>query len=177
MNKLDPKAVWFFFFRDIWSIIPLLLFIWIIILPMIDQVGENPFGPLTQRFFGIAIVIVILGIIFSFGWAYLQYHFYRYELTERAFKKEYGVIWKKYVSIPYTRIQNVDIYRGLLARILGVSDLNIQTAGMSMGGRYGAFSEGRLPALSKKEAEQIRELLLNKIDAPDNHQGGLAGDV
>ena len=84
--------------------------------------------------------------------------------TKNSFKKEYGVIRKKYVSIPYNRIQNVDIYRGIWARFLGLSDLHIQTAGM--GGKIG--TEGRLPGLSKKTAEIIRKKLIKKVTQNKN---------
>jgi len=110
--------------------------------------------------------ILIAVIVISFVWAKLTYHFYRYELTENGFRKEYGVIYKKYVTIPYGRIQNIDIYRGILSRILGLSDLNIQTAGSSaVVGKYGALgigAEGRLPALSKDEAEKVRDELISR---------------
>lgn len=111
-------------------------------------------------------LILIFLVVLAFIWSHLSYRFYKYELTEDGFRKELGVIWKKYVTIPYDRIQNVDIYRGLLARILGLSDLQIQTAGMSVTvGRYGiagAGSEGRLPGLSREEAEKIRDELIKR---------------
>ena len=77
-------------------------------------------------------------------------------------------IWKRYVSIPYARIQNVDIHRGLLARILGLSDILIHTAGYGGIGSRGIGSEGRLPGLDKVEAERIREELLQKARKSGN---------
>lgn len=110
------------------------------------------------------VLAVLFFIILAFAWAKLSYHFYRYELTDLGFRKESGVIWKKYVTIPYARIQNVDINRGVLARILGLSDLHIQTAGSSASiSRYGASglsSEGRLPGVSKADAELLRDELV-----------------
>lgn len=106
----------------------------------------------------------MIWIGFSYGWAKLSYNAYKYQLAEDAFKKEHGVIWKKYVSIPYERIQNIDIHRGILARILGLSDLMIQTAGYAGGyGRgIGREPEGRLPGLSKEKAEQLRDELIRR---------------
>ncbi len=77
-----------------------------------------------------------------------------------GFRKELGVIWKRYVTIPYDRIQNVDIYRGVIARLLGLSDLNIQTAGATFGSGRSAFSEGRLLGLSRDIAEKLRDELI-----------------
>ena len=76
------------------------------------------------------------------------------------------------MTIPYDRIQNVDIYRGILARLLGLSDLNIQTAGMSaIINRYGVSgggAEGRLPALSREVAEQLRDELIQRARQSKN---------
>lgn len=104
----------------------------------------------------------VLVLVLAYVWARLTYHFYRFELVEGALKIESGVIFKKYVTIPYDRMQNIDIYRGILDRILKLSDLNIQTAGMSSVGFYGrgVFAEGRLPGLSVEEAEKLRDELL-----------------
>lgn len=116
----------------------------------------------------------ILLTVLSFVVAKLTYRFYKYELTDVDFRKEHGIIWKKYVSIPYHRIQNVDIHRGVIARILGLSDINIQTAGSSaVMGRYGINgigAEGYLPGLSQEVAEQLRDTLIKKTQ-PSTNQG------
>lgn len=93
----------------------------------------------------------------------MSYKYYRYELREDGFRKELGVIWKKYTTIPYDRIQNVDIYRGVIDRILGLSELHIQTAGMSGFGQWGALSEGRLPGLLPETAEKLRDELIKRV--------------
>ncbi len=121
------------------------------------------------------LLILIVFIGFCYLWAKLTYKFYKYELTDQGFRKESGVIYKKYVTIPYNRIQNVDIYRGILARLMGLSDLNIQTAGNSASvSRYGAVdygAEGRLPALSQKEAEHLRDELIRRASKLNTNQG------
>jgi membrane protein YdbS with pleckstrin-like domain len=105
----------------------------------------------------------ILAVLFAWFWAKLVYDNYRYEIAPEGFKSEYGVISKKYVTIPYERIQNVDIYRGIIYRIMGLSDVQIQTAANKIvhtGGRHGrikSVAEGRLPGIDKEEAEKLRE--------------------
>jgi len=74
-----------------------------------------------QGVFVVWILVFLFFVIFSYVRSRLLYKYYFYELTENSFRKEHGIIYKKYVSIPYTRIQNIDIYRGVLARILGLS--------------------------------------------------------
>lgn len=107
----------------------------------------------------IIFLVTILGVIAAYIWAKWEYRFYRYELREDGFRKEHGVIAKKYVTIPYERIQNVDIYRRLIERILGVSTLKIQTAG---GSSLGIGAEGSLPGLSHQVAEQLRDELVKR---------------
>lgn len=180
MKQLDPKSVWLFFFRFLPMFIAFGFFAFFFLFPII---GIGTF--FASTFFtkgepnvflwviGILLLIVFYVLfvsVFSYIWARLSYKYYRYELTDLGFKKEYGVIWKKYVTIPYDRIQNVDIYRGLIARLLGLSDLKIQTAGMSMtAGAYGGGAEGRLPGLSPEVAEQLRDELIRR--AQSKHQG------
>ena len=157
MQSLDPKSVWLFF-------VNLFLRSFLTVsLTMIFSVGilsgykVSSFGTWLAWLW----LLVPVLIIFAWIWAKLSYRFYRYELRGDGFRKEHGVIYKKYVSIPYARIQNVDIHRGILARLLGLSDLNIQTAGSSYGGRI-KNAEGRLPGLSKEIAEQLRDELISK---------------
>jgi len=111
------------------------------------------------------MVVILLSLIFSYIWARLKYSSWRYELVENAIRIEKGIITKKYISIPYQRVQNVDIYRGILARIFKLSDLHIQTAGYSGGyGKYGkGGTEGKLPGLDIQVAEQLREGLVGKV--------------
>lgn len=165
MQQLDPKAVWLFFISFVlrWFIVLIFLALWLsVFFSGLSADGEeSPFGFLRRLW-----VIIPAFLIFSWIWARLTYRFYRYQLREDGFRKELGVIWKKYATIPYDRIQNVDIYRGLIARVFGLSDLHIQTAGasaqVSRYGTWGLSAEGRLPALSREVAEQLRDELIKR---------------
>ncbi len=111
------------------------------------------------------IFIIIFTIVASEIYARLAYKNWKYEFTPTNLKIERGIIWKRYSNIPYERVQNVDIYRGILARILRFSSVMIQTAGYSVGyGRHGRVRpEGYLPAVGMEEAEKIRNFLIKKI--------------
>jgi len=172
MKQLDPKAVWLFFISFVlrWLILLMILVVYgsvAIISRLRDNADSVSFGFLNWLW-----VIIPAFLIICFIWAKLTYRFYRYELIETGFRKESGVIYKKYVTIPYDRIQNVDIYRGILARLLGLSDLNIQTAGasamVSRRGSMGIGAEGRLPALSREIAEQVRDELIQRTRQSKN---------
>ena len=109
------------------------------------------------------IIYVILFIIISEIYARMAYNRWLYEFTESNLKIERGIIWKRYSNIPYERVQNIDITRGIWARLLGFSSVNIQTAGYSYSSNNKGWSEGYLPAVDMKEAEKIREFVIKKI--------------
>ncbi len=168
MKQLDPKAVWLFFFSFVLrSLIPMIFFSTsgvAFLGNFFDNVNNN--SEFSFDYLHWFWVIIPVFLVLCFVWAKLTYHYYRYELLDVGFRKESGVIYKKYVTIPYDRIQNVDINRGILARILGLSDLNIQTAGASAAvssyGIIGVGAEGRLPAVSVEVAELIRDELVQR---------------
>lgn len=126
---------------------------------------------LALGFVSIAVTIVVFYIflliilaVWVEVYARLTYKYFKYEFTGDQLRIERGIIWKRYSNIPYQRIQNVDITRGVIARILGFSTVNIQTAGFS-GNANGQMmqSEGYLPAVGIDEAEKIREFVIKKI--------------
>jgi len=174
MKKLDPKVVWLLTFQYIAGFVSLFAFL---ILCGLPTFFTSFFSASNGRFDGSGAVIFFIILfcsivplaLLSYVFAKLTYNNYMYELQEDGFHYESGVISKKYVTIPYERIQNIDIYRGLLARIIGLSDLQIQTAGMSSmmsygrrGGAFGNGSEGRLPGLDPAVAVEIRTELLKR---------------
>ena len=173
MKNLDPKAVWFFFLSNIVSVFILLAWLSFMVFGAIASDTESA---LSMRFGLLASIIAVLALIIDYVIARLTYRFYKYELREDCFRKESGIIWKRYVSIPYERIQNVDIHRGVFARILGLSDLQIQTAGSSAvvyrgvaAGGVGA--EGRLPGISSADAEILRDELVKRARGMRVQQG------
>lgn len=161
MKQLHPRAVWLFFIGQFSSLFFLGLIIGVIVLVAGSEergAGSIIIIRFLQWIFSSSIVWLGLPILIiaAYAAARLSWYFYRYELTDNAFKKEHGIIWKRYVTIPYDRIQNVDINRGVFARLLGLSDLWIQTAGAS----GIVTSEGRLPGLSREDAEKLRDELI-----------------
>ncbi len=168
MKQLHPRAVWVFFFSRIIG--------WIIGGGFIAAQGaimmrskstsaDNLMGTALVSWF---ILFFIILMFIAYIIARLTYHFYRYELTNDEYRAERGIIWKRYISIPYERIQNVDIYRGIICRLLGLSDLQIHTAGYGATGTSKIGSEGRLPGLSCKDAEELRNKLMKKIKQSKN---------
>ncbi|MDP2696180.1 MAG: PH domain-containing protein [bacterium] len=169
MKQLHPKARTLLFLTYIVRAFPFLLVLTIIGLVTLFGIradAEISSGVTFMKW--LWLPADILAVLATWYWAKWVYDNYRYEITPDGFKSEYGVIRKKYISIPYERIQNVDIHRGIIYRIMGLSDLQIQTASNSFvhtGGRHGrikSLPEGRLPGIDKDEAKQLQEELSKK---------------
>lgn len=168
MKQLDKNVIWIFWLNSFIGF-TISLNVGLFILSFIIMVISSYFSSNEHSYSLIQTIlqdwvlfiplIILLSLVLSYVWAYYAYHFYKYELTPDGFRKELGIVYKKYVTIPYDRIQNVDIYRGIMARILGISDIQIQTAGMS----GVALSEGRLPGLSRRDAEALRDELIHRV--------------
>src|SRR3989338_338642 len=158
MKTLHPRAVWIFFLRNIFT--GLILFSYLLFIIFAQIVGKTSSSNFSKL--NLVIITLVIIMIISYLLARLSYYFYCYELEKRFFKTESGIIWKKYVTIPYDKIQNIDIVRGLWSRILGLSEIQIQTAAV------GYEAETTLPGVSLSEAETIKQELMKRIKKPKN---------
>lgn len=156
-KQLHPGALW------MWRISSYSFWIFFLIIISMTLYTNTTLNSTTNII--IIVALTILWIILVEVLNRMSYNRWFYDFTDTNLKLERGIIWKKYSNIPYERIQNVDITRGIIARMLGFSTLNIQTAGYSMstGSGRGMHSEGYIPAVNVKEAEQIRDFLMKKI--------------
>lgn len=171
MKRLNPRAtIWFFVKQTpgLWLVLPALAFYIFLTYGGKSVTAAAPefFGP-TMAILVAALGVIIPGMLVLFLiWSWLWYQSFQYQLTDTEFRKEFGVIHKHYVSIPYEQVQNVDIHRGIFDRILGLSELLIQTAGLSETRLdpklHRVTAEGHLPGLSKHEAENLRSELVKR---------------
>nr|MBI4156625.1 PH domain-containing protein [Candidatus Woesearchaeota archaeon] len=153
MNQLHPGARWQFRITGyfLFGIPGFFLSLWII-----------PFAILlfNSSIAGIILIsYIVFVIIASEIYARLSYNRWFYEFTDEGLRLERGIIWKRYSNVPYERIQNIDVYRGIIARMFGFSSVLIQTAGYS--GQINA--EGSIPAVDINQAEKIRIFIMKKI--------------
>lgn len=162
MKQLHPGAKWTFRLSGFFSVFFFAFFISMFFVGILVDNSNNDLYA-SQLFIPLLTAIIVLVILIEVC-ARLSYKFFKYEFTSDQLRIERGIIWKRYSNIPYQRIQNVDITRGIIARIFEFSSVNLQTAGYSMpaNGR-GMHSEGYLPAVSVQEAENIREFIIKKI--------------
>jgi membrane protein YdbS with pleckstrin-like domain len=172
MNKLHPGVRWVFRIQSYFSIGLILMIIVFYSFRIFSAFSASSLS--TKIIIG-AIIFIILLILITEIYVRMAYNRWLYEFTKSGVKIERGIIWKRYSNIPYQRIQNVDIRRGIIARLLGFSTLEIQTAGYaaSYGRRGLPRSEGHIPGVSIKMAEKIRDDLMNKISNHKTNTGGV----
>jgi putative membrane protein len=160
MEKLHPGAKWLFRLRVYGSVFVILLFL---IYTSFTRLSFGSTSTGTIILIALVILVVVL-ILIGELYARLAYSYWKYEFASNGLKIEKGIIFKTYKTIPYNRIQNVDVTRGILARILNFSTLEIHTAGYSSAPRKGrAHAEGYIPAVSLDAGEKIQGFLMKKI--------------
>ena len=85
---------------------------------------------------------------------------FSYQLGEDTLDIESGVVSRRSREIPIRRIQNVDISRNVLQRLLGIAVVSFETAG-------GGDTEARLRFVSADEAKRLQRTLGRLKRAPD----------
>lgn len=75
-----------------------------------------------------------------------------YQLRDDDLVFRRGLMWHRVVSVPYGRMQLVDINRGPIARMVGLSELKFVTAA--------AASGVVIPGLPEQRAEELRDKLV-----------------
>ncbi len=172
MEQLHPGAKWQFRIGAyfMFGFLGIFFGIWIIapIIGLLLSLGRIFTGSITSTILFSIIGYILFVIIASEIYARMTYNRWFYKFTDSELKLERGIIWKRYSNIPYERIQNVDIHRGVIARMLGFSSIMIQTAGYSAQSR----AEGYIPAVGIDKSEQIRAFVMKKI-RHTNKGGGI----
>lgn len=67
-----------------------------------------------------------------------------------------GILLSRLVAVPYGRMQLIDVNRGPVARLLGLSELRLVTAA--------AASDVTLPGLTEAQATELRDALVARAE-------------
>lgn len=123
------------------------LFLWL--------VGGWPFGWLALT---VVVVVTVVALVIaprrarSIG--------YRLRDDDLLFRR--GIMFQRFVSVPYGRMQLIDINRGPVSRMLGLADLKFVTAAASTG--------VMVPGLPEPEAAELRDRL---VELAESRRAGL----
>jgi membrane protein YdbS with pleckstrin-like domain len=104
-------------------------------------------------YFAITYFVVLLFSLFISRIAFKKkaYAFRNHDVIYRS-----GIISTNTMVIPYNRVQHVALHEGFVSRIFGLAKVEIFTAG-------GSSSDLEIPGIEKEEAENIKQLLMGKI--------------
>jgi membrane protein YdbS with pleckstrin-like domain len=80
-----------------------------------------------------------------------------YQLRDDDLLFRRGIMFQRFVSVPYGRMQLVDINRGPLARAVGLSELKLVTAA--------AASNVTIPGLPEQDADELRDRLVSLAES------------
>src|SRR5690554_1400495 len=121
-------------------------------------------------FYGVGVVVGVVFLVIGWDWAWWatgaiavvllvslivtprRVRAYGYQLREDDLVFRKGIMFLRIVAVPYGRMQLVDINRGPLSRMLGLSELKFVTAAASTG--------IVIPGLPADDAEQLRDHLV-----------------
>ena len=81
----------------------------------------------------------------------------KYAIREKDISYKKGIFFRSLTTVPFNRIQHVEIDQAPISRIFGLASLSVFTAGASS-------DDLKISGLLKKEAKQIKEFISNKID-------------
>ena len=81
----------------------------------------------------------------------------KYGVREKDISYKKGLFFKKMTTVPFNRIQHIEIDQGPVSRFFNLVSLSVFTAGDSS-------DDLKISGLLKEEAAQIKEYISNKID-------------
>jgi len=141
--------------RDYWKVILVSLATFFLIVGMgagIVLLFNEELTPFIFEFSIVYLVLLVIVIFFSrLSFKKKGFAFRNHDVLFR-----HGMIATNTLVIPYNRVQHVSLHEGLISRIFGLAKIEIFTAG-------GSSSDIMIPGIKKEQAENIKQLLMGKI--------------
>lgn len=100
---------------------------------------------------GLSVIVVLTIFLNRIAFKKKAFAFRNHDVIYRS-----GIIATNTMVIPYNRVQHVALHEGFVSRIFGLAKVEIFTAG-------GNSSDLEIPGIAKEEAENIKQLLMGKI--------------
>jgi membrane protein YdbS with pleckstrin-like domain len=100
--------------------------------------------------YALAFAVTVVAIVVGFIPRRVRAFGYALRADDLVFRR--GIFFQRQVAVPYGRLQLVDVTRGPLSRLLGLSELKLVTAAASTG--------VTIPGLPLPVAEELRDRLI-----------------
>lgn len=110
------------------------------------QVAQNPGQTLPLIAFLLALLVT---------YAVLSFYFYQYRLAEDSVEIKAGVLAKKHLNLPFSRIQNITLEQPIYYRISNYVCLELDTAGS-------AKQEAKIVAMPLEMGHELKQHILSK---------------
>jgi membrane protein YdbS with pleckstrin-like domain len=122
---------------------------------LVIQLIVNLFGGPWRIVTGVALTIGIGGFLvwMTVRWPEISYRHTFYRVDPHGIEIRRGVLWRRTISVPKSRVQHTDVSQGPLQRRYGLGTLVIYTAGTD-------HAKVELSGLSHARAMRIRDHLL-----------------
>ncbi len=109
---------------------------------------------------GIALAAMLLAVAAAVAFLVsARYQRWRWAALPESLELRHGIVRRTESSVPFHRLQQIDIVQGPIERALGIATFVIRTAA--------ATSDGRIPGIPLASAESIRATLLHQAGRDD----------
>jgi membrane protein YdbS with pleckstrin-like domain len=126
-HPVDPRTVKIS--RIIGLSVSLLIAMVLLIGFTVGWVLDGISGAVYLSLLGGVLLPLTLVLLFNYVWSAAHHRHLRYRVDERGLRIRRGVIWRKVIWIPISRIQHTDVSQGPLQRSFALATLTVHTAG------------------------------------------------
>ncbi len=106
--------------------------------------------------FGLAVAVWLVLVLIKFSFIQLGFPMKGYAIRQKDLHYKTGYLTHRTISVPFNRIQHVEIRQGFISKMLDLAILKIYTAGNSA-------HDLSLKGISLKTAEEIKQVLTSKV--------------
>lgn len=107
----------------------------------------------------IALVLAVAGGLLVRWWTSLVWRSWQFRVGGGALHLRHGVLTRRESTIPYHRVQHIDLEAGPLERRMGLTSLILRTASAS--------SDSTVPGIDAADAEALRARILALVGTGD----------
>lgn len=116
-------------------------------------------GPTALGLWPLGAALLLVSVTIGVGFARAAWRRRSWLVDERALELKRGVVVHRVTAVPYDRIQQIDLERGPVERLVGLSQLVVRTAA--------ATTDAKVVGLSPADADALRQRLLDLAGIDD----------
>jgi uncharacterized protein len=131
------------------------IFTGVVAVALFAQLLTSLFGSAFRVATSLAVDALLLALLawWSYQWPAIAYRHASYRVDHQGIEIRRGVLWRRAVVVPKSRVQHTDVSQGPVQRAFGLGTLVVYTAGTD-------HAKIELPGLAHPRAMRIRDHLL-----------------